>query len=95
MPTACLKERLQDVKRLGKTGTAPPNIFSHDYMGAYVSDLDSVIDMDVIRSSGLKIGVDPMGGAAVHYWAAIAAKYGIALTVTDPTVDPTFRMIPP
>lgn len=89
-----LEGRLCDVKRLGKIGTKAPNIFSQDYMNDYVSDLDSVLDMDVIRSSGLKIGVDPMGGAAVHYWAAIAAKYGVGLTVTDATVDPTFRMIP-
>ena len=87
-----LEGRLRDVKRLGKIGA--PTSFSHDYMGAYVSDLDSVIDMDSIRSSGVKIGVDPMGGAAVHYWAAIAARYKIALTVTDTTVDPTFRTIP-
>jgi len=90
-----LEWRLQGVKRLGKIGMASPNIFSHDYMGAYVSDLDSVIDMDVIRSSGLKIGADPMGGAAVHYWAAIAAKYAMELTITDTIVDPHVPDDPP
>ena len=89
-----LEQGLRDVKRTGKIGTSAPHIFAHDYRGTYVCDLDSVIDMDAIRSSGLKIGVDPMGGAAVHYWAAIAARYGVALTVTDTTVDPTFRTIP-
>ncbi len=89
-----LERRLREVKRLGKIGASAPSVILHDYIGDYVSDLDSVIDMNIIRSSGLEIGVDPLGGAAVGYWSAIAAKFGLALTVTDATVDPTFRTVP-
>ena len=62
----------------------------HDYIAAYVGDLEAVIDMAAIRDSGLKLGVDPLGGAGVHYWPRIAERYGIDLTVVDDTVDPTF-----
>jgi phosphoglucomutase len=62
----------------------------HDYIAAYVGDLDAVIDMGAIRDSGLKLGVDPLGGAGVHYWPRIAERYGIDLTMVDDTVDPTF-----
>ena len=62
----------------------------YDFLGRYVDDLGSVIDMDAIRGSGLRIGVDPMGGASVAYWAAIRDRYGLDLTVTNETVDPTF-----
>jgi phosphoglucomutase len=62
----------------------------HDYIAAYVGDLAAVIDMAAIRDSGLKIGVDPLGGAGVHYWPRIAEHYGINLDVVDDTVDPTF-----
>jgi phosphoglucomutase len=62
----------------------------YDFLGRYVDDLPSVIDMDAIRASGLRIGVDPMGGASVAYWTAIRDRYGLDLTVTNDTVDPTF-----
>ena len=62
----------------------------HDYLGSYVGDLDAVIDMDAIRASGLRLGVDPLGGASVAYWPAIAERYGLDLTVTNDRVDPTF-----
>jgi phosphoglucomutase len=62
----------------------------HDYLAAYVADLDSVIDMAAIAASGLRIGVDPMGGASVAYWGAIGERYGLDLTVTNETVDPAF-----
>ncbi len=62
----------------------------HDYVAAYVGDLDAVIDMAAIRDSGLKLGVDPLGGAGVHYWPRIAERYGIDLTAVSDTVDPTF-----
>ncbi len=65
----------------------------HDYRTPYVDDLDSVIDMDCIRSAGVRIGVDPLGGAGVHYWGAIAERYRIALTVVNDAVDPTFRFM--
>ena len=61
-----------------------------DFMGRYVADLDAVIDMTAIAASGLRIGVDPMGGAAVEYWGAIRDRYGLDLTVTNESVDPRF-----
>lgn len=65
----------------------------HDYLGAYTRDLDRVIDVDVIRGSGLRLGVDPLGGAGVHYWGAIAERYGFDLTSVNDAVDPTFRFM--
>ena len=62
----------------------------HDFLDQYVGDLPSVVDLAVVAASGLRIGVDPMGGASVAYWAAIAERYGLDLTVTNPVVDPTF-----
>jgi phosphoglucomutase len=64
-----------------------------DFVTPYVEDLVNVIDMDAIRSAGLKLGVDPLGGAAVHYWGPIADRYGLDITVTNPAVDPTFRFM--
>jgi phosphoglucomutase len=62
----------------------------YDFLGAYVGDLPSVVDLDAIRRSGLRLGVDPLGGAAVDYWAAIGERHRLDLTVTNPVVDPTF-----
>ena len=62
----------------------------YDFRGAYVGDLGAVLDMDAIRASGLRLGVDPLGGASVHYWAAIGERYGLDLTVVNQAVDPTF-----
>ncbi len=62
----------------------------HDYLSAYVGDLARVIDMDVIRNAKVRMGVDPLGGAGVHYWAAIAELYRLDLTVVSDVVDPTF-----
>ena len=62
----------------------------HDFTATYVADLANVIDMEAIRGSGLRVGVDPMGGAAVGYWPAIAERYGLDLTVVNDRVDPTF-----
>jgi phosphoglucomutase len=64
-----------------------------DFVTPYVDDLASVIDMEAIQAAGLKIGVDPLGGAAVHYWQPIADKYSLNITVTNPAVDPTFRFM--
>jgi len=63
---------------------------THDFLEGYVDDLISVIDLPAIAASGLRIGVDPMGGASVDYWGAIAERYGLQLTVTNTTVDPQF-----
>ena len=62
----------------------------YDFLGTYVDDLPSVVDLDAIRASGLRLGVDPMGGAAVAYWSAIGERFGLDLTVTNPVVDPRF-----
>ena len=66
----------------------------HDYKTPYVNDLNSVVDIDIIRSSGISIGADPLGGASVHFWEPIAAHYGLNLAVVSKTVDETFRFVP-
>ena len=66
---------------------------SHDFLEAYVSDLAQVIDFDAIRGAGIRMGVDPLGGAGVHYWAPIAQRYRLDLTVVSEEVDPTFRFM--
>ena len=66
---------------------------SFDFLNTYVSDLGAVIDMDAIRSAAVRMGVDPLGGAGVHYWAAIAERYRLDLTVVNDEVDPTFRFM--
>jgi phosphoglucomutase len=63
---------------------------AHDFVGSYVGDLAAVIDMEAIRASGLRLGVDPMGGASVAFWPAIAERYDLDLTVTNDVVDPQF-----
>ena len=88
-----LKEGLKDVRRLPRTQVAS-QIVTYDYLNKYIAQLESIVDMEVVRSSGLHIGVDPLGGAAVHYWAPIADRFKLNLTVTDDTIDPTFRSIP-
>jgi phosphoglucomutase len=65
----------------------------HDFREAYVADLGNVIDLEAVREAGLKLGVDPLGGAGVHYWGAIAERYGLNLTITNTEVDPTFRFM--
>jgi len=65
----------------------------HDYVDAYVSDLGNVLDMEAIRAAGIRMGVDPLGGAGVHYWGPIAERYRLDLTVVNDAVDPTFRFM--
>jgi phosphoglucomutase len=65
----------------------------HDYRTAYIADLGNVLDFETIRAAGLHLGVDPLGGAGVHYWAAIADCYGLNLTVVNKSIDPTFRFM--
>ena len=65
----------------------------HDFIAPYVADLENVVDMDAIGSSRLKLGVDPLGGAAEGYWEPIAARYGLDLTVVNPRVDPRFAFM--
>jgi phosphoglucomutase len=83
------------VTRLSYARARRPNTTQvYDYTGAYVRDLTQVIDMDAIRGSGLRIGVDPLGGASAPVWRAIADRYGVNVEVVNPTVDPTFRFMP-
>ena len=86
---ALLAEGLDGVARAPAT-RARAAATPYDYMGTYVADLGEVIDVAAIAGSGLRIGVDPLGGAAVDWWAAIAEHHGIALTITNDRVDPTF-----
>jgi phosphoglucomutase len=65
-----------------------------DYVSAYVDDLASVIDLDAIRSAGVKLGVDPLGGASLAYWQAIRDRHGLDLEIVNEEVDPTFRFVP-
>jgi phosphoglucomutase len=65
----------------------------HDYVAAYVASLDAVVDLERVSAAGLKLAVDPLGGAGVHYWPAIAERYKLNLTVTNNLVDPTFRFM--
>jgi phosphoglucomutase len=88
-----LQEGLKDVRRLSNAQSAP-GVTPYDFLNTYIAQLDAIVDLDAVRSAGLHIGVDPLGGAAVHYWAPIAERFKLNLTVTDSTVDPTFRTIP-
>jgi phosphoglucomutase len=65
----------------------------YDFLGAYVDDLPSVLDLDRVREAGVRIGADPLGGASVDYWAAIAERHRLDLTVLNPLVDPTWRFM--
>ena len=76
-----------------REGAAGPTTHRHDYLNTYVADLGNVIDMDAIRGAKVRLGVDPLGGAGVHYWAPIAERYGLDLTVVNEAVDPTFRFM--
>jgi len=91
---AFLESGLQGVKRISfeqalRAGTT----HRHDFLNAYVNDLGSVLDMDAIRGANIRMGVDPLGGAGVHYWGPIAERYGLNLTVVNQVVDPTFRFM--
>jgi phosphoglucomutase len=69
------------------------SIHPYDYIGPYVSDLGNIVDMALIKSSGVKIGINPLGGAAVHFWQPIVDRYGIKASVINKLVDPTFRFM--
>ena len=86
---ALLEGALKDVKRMAQAHKAATT-HAHDYLNAYVADLENIIDFDVIRGAGIHMGVDPLGGAGVHYWAPIAERYKLDLTVVNEQVDPQF-----
>jgi len=81
-----------DVKRV-PLARALKSAQRHDYMDAYVADLPNVVDLHAIRAQGIRIGADPLGGASVDYWAAIAERHGLDLTVVNPLVDATWRFM--
>jgi phosphoglucomutase len=88
---ALLKTGCRDVKRVAyETALKAATTHMHDFVTPYVRDLGNVIDIECIRSAGLRMGVDPLGGAAVHYWRPIAELYKLNIDVVNPTVDPTF-----
>lgn len=88
-----LRADLAGVKRVPVDGVLDERCVKHNYVDNYVADLRNVVDMDAIKKSGLRIGADPMGGASVDYWAAIAEHYELNMTVVNPEVDGTFRFM--
>jgi phosphoglucomutase len=87
-----LRGGLAQVKRI-PLARARRHIQRHDYMDAYVADLPNVVDIHAIRAEGIRIGADPLGGASVDYWAAIADRHDLELTVVNPLVDATWRFM--
>jgi len=83
-----IESGLQGVKR-----SEPSAVATYDYRKHYVEDLANIIDIDAIKSAGIRIGADPLGGASVHYWQLIADDYGLDLTVVNPTVDPAWAFM--
>lgn len=88
-----LRKNLEGVKRTPVGGVLDKKAQRYDFMGTYVKDLPNVLNLDAIRESGLRIGADPMGGASVDYWGAIAEAHNLNLTVVNPLVDPTWRFM--
>ncbi len=98
--TGWIEKRANELLASGNAGVrrvdvAPPGtIGEHDFISAYVADLGGVIDLEVIKSSGLRLGADPLGGSNAAYWKPIAERYGINVTVVNETIDPTFGFMP-
>ncbi len=91
---ALLEDGLKDVRRVSyDEARRAATTHEHDYLENYVRDLARVIDLEAIRASGLRMGVDPLGGAGVHYWARIAEYYRLDCTVVSEQIDPTFRFM--
>lgn len=97
--TRSIQERANDLLRANLAGVRRVDYATalsagttrhHDYIPGYVGDLKNVVDMEAIKSAGLKLGVDPLGGASVHYWAPICEMYGLDIEVVNSTVDPHF-----
>jgi phosphoglucomutase len=98
--TSWIANRANDLLRAGLSGVrrvpleqARAAVEGYDFLGTYVDDLPNVVDIDTIRQAGVRIGADPLGGASVDYWAAIADRHGLDLTVVNPVVDPTWRFM--
>ncbi|CAN5702003.1 phosphoglucomutase (alpha-D-glucose-1,6-bisphosphate-dependent) [soil metagenome] len=89
---ALLEARLAGVRRVSPA-MAQAAVGDYDFVATYVDDLPDVVDLDAVRAAGVRIGADPLGGASVDYWAAIAERHRLDLTVVNPTVDPTWRFM--
>lgn len=88
-----LRGKLAEVKRVPVSGVLDPRTEKYNYLDSYIADLPNVVNIDAIRGAGLRIGADPMGGASVDYWGAIADAHGLNLTVVNPKVDATWRFM--
>jgi phosphoglucomutase len=89
-----LEDGLKGIKRIPYERARKSScVHRYDYIGPYVADLVNVVDMDAIRAAGIRIGIDPLGGAAVRYWQPIIERYGLAATIVSDAVDPTFRFM--
>jgi phosphoglucomutase len=98
--TKAIADRANELLRAGLDGVrrvpfprARAAAQSHDFLGDYVDDLPNVLDIDAVRDAGVHIGADPLGGASVDYWGAIAERHRLDLTVVNPLVDPTWRFM--
>src|SRR5207302_1383463 len=100
--TDWIQERANALLRVGNADTkripfvaaiGSATTYEHDFIAPYVDDLRNVVDMEAIHAAGLKLGVDPLGGAAVHYWEPINAAYKLDIAVVNPQVDPTFSFM--
>jgi phosphoglucomutase len=89
-----LEDGFRGIKRIPyDRARASSCVHRYDYIGPYVADLADVVDMEAIRNAGVKIGIDPLGGAGVRYWQPIIERYGLAATIVSDAVDPTFRFM--
>ncbi len=95
LANAILQNGLRDVRRIPYSrARTSACIRTHDYVSGYVSDLVNMADLPAVRSSGASIGIDPLGGASTYFWAPIIDHYGLAATITNDTIDATFRFVP-
>jgi phosphoglucomutase len=91
---ALLEKDLDGLRRIPyERARKSSRVHRHDYIGSYVADLANVVDMEAIRASGVRIGIDPLGGASVHFWQPIIERYGITATIVSDAIDPTFRFM--
>jgi len=89
-----LRRSLEGVKRIQfDKALHVSTTHKHDFLSSYVGDLDAVVDMTAVRDAKIRLGVDPLGGAGIHYWPRIAEQYGVDLTIVNNSVDPTFRFM--
>ena len=92
---ALLEEKCKSVQRIGLAAALQQEgVRGHDFITPYVEDLGSIIDLELIRDAKLRLGADPLGGSNAAYWEPIASRWGLDITVVNPTLDPTFRFMP-